>query len=40
LYSRFGIKCFVVPPIVGILQLIALKAGQGHALEPSRRTGS
>jgi uncharacterized membrane protein YoaK (UPF0700 family) len=39
LYSRFGIKCFVVPPIVGSLQLIVLKGYQGRALEPSRRTG-
>jgi uncharacterized membrane protein YoaK (UPF0700 family) len=27
LYSRFGIKCFVVPPIVGILQLIGVLQG-------------
>jgi uncharacterized membrane protein YoaK (UPF0700 family) len=40
LYSHFGIMCFVVPPIVGILQLIVLKGGPGRALEPSRRTGS
>jgi uncharacterized membrane protein YoaK (UPF0700 family) len=26
LYSRIGMKCFLVPPIVGALQLIVLRA--------------
>jgi uncharacterized membrane protein YoaK (UPF0700 family) len=40
LYSRIGVQCFVVPPIVGILQLIVLRVSRGRALETSRRTGS
>lgn len=40
LYSRVGVQCFVLPPIVGVLQLIVLRVSRGRALEPSRRTGS
>jgi uncharacterized membrane protein YoaK (UPF0700 family) len=40
LYSRLGVECFMVPPIVGILQLIVLRVSRERAPEPSRRTGS